>query len=198
MNLVMPVSLKLENILLPRLMSVTWMRLRLFDKMTYEFSERASAWLSSAIFNFCVKHRKWLLIDWNRPLPNSSSCGYEFFLLTVAKYIAHSLVFSHKYILLLLNKALTTWDGLSASTSQSAVLTSATTQFFIREKICLNMNKNQAYVRPIPSLSQLPTLHCTVMGFALDWESHSSTTVSVSPSCLSAHFFNHTRFSESK
>jgi len=40
---------------------------------------------------------------------------------------------------------------------------------------------------------------------ALLWDSrwignpknHSSTTVSVSPSCLSAHFFNHMRFSES-
>jgi len=27
---------------------------------------------------------------------------------------------------------------------------------------------------------------------------HSSMTMSVSPSCLSEHFFNHTRFSESK
>jgi len=37
------------------------------------------------------------------------------------------------------------------------------------------------------------------IGFALDWESHKSwsTTVSISPSCLSAHFFNHIRFSES-
>jgi len=48
-------------------------------------------------------------------------------------------------------------------------------------------------------LRQLPTLHCTVMGFALvgNPTNHSSTTVSDSPSCLSAHFFNHMRFGKS-
>jgi len=45
---------------------------------------------------------------------------------------------------------------------------------------------------------QLPSLHCTVIGFLLNWESHrSSTTISVSPRCLSVYFFNHTRFSNS-
>ena len=40
---------------------------------------------------------------------------------------------------------------------------------------------------------QLPSLHCTVIVFALDWESHKSLKHdhSVSPSCLGAHVFNH-------
>jgi len=45
----------------------------------------------------------------------------------------------------------------------------------------------------------LPTLHCTVIGFALDWESHQSLKHDCEclTELLECPFFNHVRFSES-
>jgi len=45
----------------------------------------------------------------------------------------------------------------------------------------------------------LPSLHCSFIGFPLDWESHKSLKHDREclTSCLSAHVFSHTRFSES-
>ena len=47
---------------------------------------------------------------------------------------------------------------------------------------------------PACGVTHVPSLHCTAIGFALDWESHKSLKHT---ELLERAIFNHTRFSES-